>query len=154
MSLRRVARHLIGGVLLAVVIIIICVVILVAGGFENSSDDGYISSNPDRAIMKYLQEDRAVTASKDDLEQMVAGDFAEGNVQYYVMKESASQDSSGAPIVYVLSVTKEKDAYRCQKVSADVSLESASVIPVGDFSVHAKTDAAGEVVVSVDKDQE
>lgn len=154
MSLRRVARHLIGGVLLAVVIIIICVVILVAGGFENSSDDGYISSNPDRAIMKYLQEDRAVTASKDDLEQMVAGDFAEGNVQYYVMKESASQDSSGAPIVYVLSVTKEKDAYRCQKVSADVSLESESVIPVGDFSVHAKTDAAGEVVVSVDKDQE
>ena len=154
MSLRRVARHLIGGVLLAVVIIIICVVILVAGGFENSSDDGYISSNPDRAIMKYLQEDRAVTASKDDLEQMVAGDFAEGNVQYYVMKESASQDSSGAPIVYVLSVTKEKDAYRCQKVSADVSLESESVIPVGDFSVHAKTDAAGEVVVSLDKDQE
>ncbi len=154
MSLRRVARHLIGGVLLAVVIIIICVVILVAGGFENSSDDGYISSNPDRAIMKYLQEDRAVTASKDDLEQMIAGDFAEGNVQYYVMKESASQDSSGAPIVYVLSVTKEKDAYRCQKVSADVSLESESVIPVGDFSVHAKTDAAGEVVVSLDKDQE
>lgn len=154
MSLRRVARHLIGGVLLAVVIIIICVVILVADGFENSSDDGYISSNPDRAIMKYLQEDRAVTASKDDLEQMVAGDFAEGNVQYYVMKESASQDSSGAPIVYVLSVTKEKDAYRCQKVSADVSLESESVIPVGDFSVHAKTDAAGEVVVSLDKDQE
>ena len=154
MSLRRVARHLIGGVLLAVVIIIICVVILVAGGFENSSDDGYISSNPDRAIMKYLQEDRGVTASKDDLEQMVAGDFAEGNVQYYVMKESASQDSSGAPIVYVLSVTKEKDAYRCQKVSADVSLESESVIPVGDFSVHAKTDAAGEVVVSLDKDQE
>ena len=154
MSLRRVARHLIGGVLLAVVIIIICVVILVAGGFENSSDDGYISSNPDRAIMKYLQEDRGVTASKDDLEQMVAGDFAEGNVQYYVMKESASQDSSGAPIVYVLSVTKEKDAYRCQKVSADVSLESESVIPVGDFSVHAKMDAAGEVVVSLDKDQE
>ena len=154
MSLRRVARHLIGGVLLAVVIIIICVVILVADGFENSSDDGYISSNPDRAIMKYLQEDRAVTASKDDLEQMVAGDFAEGNVQYYVMKESASQDSSGAPIVYVLSVTKEKDAYRCQKVSADVSLESESVIPVGDFSVHVKTDAAGEVVVSLDKDQE
>ena len=41
--------------------ITICVVILVADGFENSSDDGYISSNPDRAIMKYLQEDRAVT---------------------------------------------------------------------------------------------
>ena len=154
MSLRRVARHLIGGVLLAVVIIIICVVILVAGGFENSSDDGYISSNPDRAIMKYLQEDRGVTASKDDLEQMVAGDFAEGNVQYYVMKESASQDSSGAPIVYVLSVTKEKDTYRCQKVSADVSLESESVIPVGDFSVHAKTDAAGEVIVFVERDSE
>ena len=85
---------------------------------------------------------------------MVAGDFAEGNVQYYVMKESASQDSSGAPIVYVLSVTKEKDAYRCQKVSADVSLESESVIPVGDFSVHAKTDAAGEVIVFVERDSE
>ena len=112
MNLRRVARHLIEGVLLAVFIIIICVVIL------------------------------------------VAGDFADGNVQYYVMKESASRDSSDAPVIYVLSITKEKDAYRCQKVSADVSLESESVIPVGDFSVHAKTDAAGEVIVFVERDSE
>lgn len=154
MSLRRVARHLIEGVLLAVVIIIICVVILVAVGFGNSSDRGYVNSDPDGAIMEYLQEERAVTASKTDLEQMIAGDFADGNVQYYVMKESASRDSSDAPVIYVLSITKEEDAYRCQKVSADVSLESESVIPVGDFSVHAKTDAAGEVIVSVDKDQE
>lgn len=154
MSLRRVARHLIEGVLLAVVIIIICVVILVAVGFGNSSDRGYVNSDPDGAIMEYLQEERAVTASKTDLEQMIAGDFADGNVQYYVMKESASRDSSDAPVIYVLSITKEEDAYRCQKISADVSLESESVIPVDDFSVHAKTDAAGEVIVSVDKDQE
>ena len=73
MSLRRVARHLIEGVLLAVVIIIICVVILVAGGFGNSSDRGYVNSDPDGAIMEYLQEERAVTASKADLEQMIAG---------------------------------------------------------------------------------
>ena len=53
-----------------------------------------------------------------------------------------------------MSITKEKDAYRCQKVSADVSLESESVIPVGDFSVHAKTDAAGEVIVFVERDSE
>ncbi len=154
MSLRRVARHLIEGVLLAVVIIIICVVILVAVGFGNSSDRGYVNSDPDGAIMEYLQEERAVTASKTDLEQMIAGDFADGNVQYYVMKESASRDSSDAPVIYVLSITKEEDAYRCQKVSADVSLDAESVIPVGDFSVDAKTDAAGEVIVSVDKDQE
>ena len=154
MSLRRVARHLIEGVLLAVVIIIICVVILVACGFGNSSDRGYVNSDPDGAIMEYLQEERAVTASKTDLEQMIAGDFADGNVQYYVMKESASRDSSDAPVIYVLSITKEEDAYRCQKVSADVSLDAESVIPVGDFSVDAKTDAAGEVIVSVDKDQE
>ena len=153
-SLRRVARHLIEGVLLAVVIIIICVVILVAVGFGNSSDRGYVNSDPDGAIMEYLQEERAVTASKTDLEQMIAGDFADGNVQYYVMKESASRDSSDAPVIYVLSITKEEDAYRCQKVSADVSLDAESVIPVGDFSVDAKTDAAGEVIVSVDKDQE
>ena len=148
MSLRRVARHLIEGVLLAVF------VILVAGGFGNSSDRGYVNSDPDGAIMEYLQEERAVTASKADLEQMIAGDFADGNVQYYVMKESASRDSSDAPVIYVLSITKEKDAYRCQKVSADVSLESESVIPVGDFSVHAKTDAAGEVIVFVERDSE
>lgn len=154
MSLRRVARHLIEGVLLAVVIIIICVVILVACGFGNSSDRGYVNSDPDGAIMEYLQEERAVTASKTDLEQMIAGDFADGNVQYYVMKESASRDSSDAPVIYVLSITKEEDAYRCQKVSADVSLDAESAIPVGDFSVDAKTDAAGEVIVSVDKDQE
>ena len=154
MSLRRVARHLIEGVLLAVVIIIICVVILVAVGFGNSSDRGYVNSDPDGAIMEYLQEERAVTASKADLEQMIAGGFADGNVQYYVMKESASRDSSDAPVIYVLSITKEEDAYRCQKVSADVSLDAESVIPVGDFSVDAKTDAAGEVIVSVDKDQE
>lgn len=104
MNLRRVARHLIEGVLLAVFIIIICVVILVAGGFGNSSDRGYVNSD--------------------------------------------------APVIYVLSITKEKDAYRCQKVSADVSLESESVIPVGDFSVHAKTDAAGEVIVFVERDSE
>ena len=154
MSLRRAARHLIEGVLLAVVIIIICVIILAAGGFGNSSADGYTGSGPDDAMMEYLQDERAVTASKADLKQMVAGDFAEGNVQYYVMKESAGWDSSGAPVVYVLSVTKERDTYRCQKVSADVSLESEGVIPVGDFSVHAKTDAAGEVVVSVERDGE
>lgn len=154
MNLRRVARHLIEGVLLAVFIIIICVVILVAGGLENSSDGGYVNSDPDGAIMEYLQEERAVTASKADLEQMIAGDFADGDVQYYVMKESASRDSSDAPIIYVLSITKEKVAYRCQKVSADVSLESESVIPVGDFSVHAKTDAAGEVIVFVERDRE
>ena len=154
MSLRRVARHLIEGVLLAVFIIIICVVILVACGFGNSSDRGYVNSDPDGAIMEYLQEERAVTASKTDLEQMIAGDFADGNVQYYVMKESASRDSSDAPVIYVLSITKEEDAYRCQKVSADVSLDAESAIPVGDFSVDAKTDAAGEVIVSVDKDQE
>lgn len=118
MNLRRVARHLIEGVLLAVFIIIICVVILVAVGFGNSSDRGYVNSDPDGAIMEYLQEERAVTASKADLEQMIAGDFADGNVQYYVMKESASRDSSDAPVIYVLSITKEKDAYRCQKVSA------------------------------------
>lgn len=150
MRLRRVARHLIEGVLLAVVIIIICVIILAAGGFGNSSADGYTGSSPDGAIMEYLQEERAVTASKADLKQMVAGDFADGEIQYYVMKEV----SAGAPVVYVLSVTKEKDAYRCQKVSADVSLESEGLIPVGDFSVHAKTDAAGEVVVSVERDVE
>ena len=46
MNLRRVARHLIEGVLLAVFIIIICVVILVAGGFGNSSDRGYVNSDP------------------------------------------------------------------------------------------------------------
>lgn len=154
MSLRRVARHLIEGVLLAVVIIIICVVILVACGFGNSSDRGYVNSDPDGAIMEYLQEERAVTASKTDLEQMIAGDFADGNVQYYVMKESASRDSSDAPVIYVLSITKEEDVYRCQKISADVSLESESVIPVGDFSVHAKTDAAGEVIVFVERDSE
>lgn len=154
MSLRRVARHLIEGVLLAVVIIIICVVILVAVGFGNSSDRGYVNSDPDGAIMEYLQEERAVTASKTDLEQMIAGDFADGNVQYYVMKESASRDSSDAPVIYVLSITKEEDAYRCQKISADVSLESESVIPVDDFSVHAKTDAAGEVIVFVERDSE
>lgn len=153
MTLRRVARHLIGGVLLAVVIIIICVIILVAGGFGNS-DSGYINSDPDGAIIEYLKEERAVTASKADLEQMVAGDFADGKVKYYVMKESAGRDSSGALVVYVLSVTKERDAYRCQKVSADVSLQSESVIPVGDFSVRAKTAAAGEVVVSVERDGE
>ena len=154
MSLRRVARHLIEGVLLAVVIIIICVVILVAVGFGNSSDRGYVNSDPDGAIMEYLQEERAVTASKTDLEQMIAGDFADGNVQYYVMKESASRDSSDAPVIYVLSITKEEDAYRCQKISADVSLESESVIPVDDFSVHAKTDAVGEVIVFVERDSE
>lgn len=154
MNLRRVARHLIEGVLLAVFIIIICVVILVAGGFGNSSDRGYVNSDADGAIMEYLQEERAVTASKADLEQMIAGDFADGNVQYYVMKESASRDSSDAPVIYVLSITKEKDAYRCQKVRADVSLESESVIPVGDFSVHAKRDAAGEVIVFVERDSE
>ena len=55
MNLRRVARHLIEGVLLAVFIIIICVVILVAGGFGNSSDRGYVNSDPDGAIMEYLQ---------------------------------------------------------------------------------------------------
>ena len=154
MNLRGVARHLIEGVLLAVFIIIICVVILVAGGFGNSSDRGYVNSDPDGAIMEYLQEERAVTASKADLEQMIAGDFADGNVQYYVMKGSASRDSSDAPVIYVLSITKEKDAYRCQKISADVSLESESVIPVGDFSVHAKTDAAGEVIVFVERDSE
>ena len=70
------------------------------------------------------------------------------------MKESASRDSSDAPVIYVLSITKEKDAYRCQKVSVDVLLESESVIPVGDFSVHAKTDAAGEVIVFVERDSE
>ena len=139
---------------LIVVTIIICVVILVTGGCGNSSDDDYISSNPEEVIMEYLQEERAVTASKDDLKQMVAADFADGEVQYYVMKESASQVSSDAPVVYILSVTKERDGYRCQKVSADVSLDAESVIPVGDFSVDAKTDAAGEVIVSVDKDQE
>lgn len=108
MNLRRVARHLIEGVLLAVFIIIICVVILVAGGFVNSSDRGYVNSDADGAIMEYLQEERAVTASKADLEQMIAGDFADGNVQYYVMKESASRDSSDAPVIYVLSITKER----------------------------------------------
>ena len=154
MSLRRVARHLIEGVLLAVVIIIICVVILVAVGFGNSSDRGYVNSDPDGAIMEYLQEERAVTASKTDLEQMIAGDFADGNVQYYVMKESASRDSSDAPVIYVLSITKEEDAYRCQKISADVSLDAESVIPVGDFSVDAKTDAVGEVIVFVERDSE
>ena len=110
MSLRRVARHLIEGVLLAVFIIIICVVILVAGGFGNSSDRGYVNSDPDGAIMEYLQEERAVTASKADLEQMIAGDFADGNVQYYVMKESASRDSSDASVIYLLSIKKEKEA--------------------------------------------
>lgn len=89
------------------------------------------------AIKEYWDAEKGSSLSDEQLKEIILTDFTDHKKHYYVIKDIQDAANENTPVIYVLEVSKQDNAYLCTKATADISPGSSEcIIPLNDFSIH------------------